>query len=41
LEMSGLTTDFERITAVSATLQQIASDLDEKELRWLELGEWI
>ena len=41
LEMSGLTTDFERITAVSATLQQIASDLDAKELRWLELGEWI
>jgi ATP-binding cassette subfamily F protein uup len=41
LEMSGLTTDFERITAVSATLQQIASDLDTKELRWLELGEWI
>ena len=26
---------------VNATLQQIASDLDEKELRWLELGEWI
>ncbi len=41
LEMSGLTSDFERITAVSATLQQIASDLDTKELRWLELGEWI
>ncbi len=41
LEMSGLTTDFKRITAVSATLQQIASDLDTKELRWLELGEWI
>jgi ATP-binding cassette subfamily F protein uup len=41
MEMSGLTTDFERITAVSATLQQIAGDLDTKELRWLELGEWI
>jgi len=39
-ELSGLTTDFERITSVSAELQRVNDDLDEKGLRWLELGEW-
>lgn len=40
IELSGLSTDFEKITAVSAALQKLSEDLDQKELRWLELGEW-
>ncbi|MEY4465063.1 MAG: hypothetical protein RLZZ465_693 [Bacteroidota bacterium] len=39
-ELSGLSTDFERITQVSGELQQVNDDLDEKGLRWLELSEW-
>jgi ATP-binding cassette subfamily F protein uup len=39
-ELSGLSTDFERITAVSEQLQQVNTELDEKGLRWLELSEW-
>jgi ATP-binding cassette subfamily F protein uup len=40
-ELGGLSTEFERISEVSAQLQQVNDDLDEKGLRWLELGEWI
>ncbi len=40
-ELGGLSTEFERISAVSAELQQVNDFLDEKGLRWLELGEWI
>jgi len=38
--LSGLTSDFEKITALSSELQRVNDDLDEKGLRWLELGEW-
>ncbi|MDA0783835.1 MAG: ABC-F family ATP-binding cassette domain-containing protein [Bacteroidetes bacterium] len=41
IELGGLSTEFERISAVSAELQGANDDLDEKGLRWLELGEWI
>jgi ATP-binding cassette subfamily F protein uup len=41
MALSGLTSDFEKITALSSELQQVNDDLDEKGLRWLELGEWI
>ena len=40
-ELGGLSTEFERISSASAELQQVNDDLDEKGLRWLELGEWI
>jgi ATP-binding cassette subfamily F protein uup len=40
-ELGGLSTEFERISAASAELQQVNNDLDEKGLRWLELGECI
>ena len=41
IELGGLSTEFERISAASAELQGANDDLDEKGLRWLELGEWI
>ena len=40
MALSGLTSDFEKITALSSELQRVNDDLDEKGLRWLELGEW-
>ena len=40
-ELGGLSTEFERISSASAELQQVNDDLDEKGLRWLELGELI
>ncbi len=40
-ELGGLSTEFERISSASAELQKVNDDLDEKGLRWLELGEWI
>mgnify|MGYP003704151667 CR=1 FL=1 len=40
-ELSGLTVEFERISSLSGELQIVNDTLDEKGLRWLELGEWI
>ena len=40
-ELSGLTVQFERISSLSGELQIVNDTLDEKGLRWLELGEWI
>lgn len=40
-ELAGLTTEFERIQAISAELAQLSDELDSKELRWLELSEGL
>jgi ATP-binding cassette subfamily F protein uup len=39
-ELSGLTTEFDRIASLGISLQEIQDQLDEKELRWLELSEF-
>ncbi|MGR3812239.1 ABC-F family ATP-binding cassette domain-containing protein [Jiulongibacter sp. NS-SX5] len=38
--MNGGETDFEKLTALGEELQQIKDDLEEQELRWLELSEY-
>ncbi len=40
-ELAKLTTEFDKIASFSQRLQEIQSDLDTKELRWLELSEFI
>lgn len=39
-ELSGLTTEFDRIASLGISLQEIQDQIDEKELRWLELSEF-
>lgn len=40
-ELSGLTTEFDKIASLGVSLQEIQDQIDEKELRWLELSEFI
>lgn len=40
-ELSGLTTEFDQIASLGVSLQEIQDQIDEKELRWLELSEFI
>lgn len=40
-ELSGLTTEFDKISSLGISLQEIQDQIDEKELRWLELSEFI
>ncbi len=40
-KLSGEVTDFEEISRISARLEVLVEQLEEKELRWLELSEWV
>ena len=40
-ELSVLTTEFDKISSLGISLQEIQDQIDEKELRWLELSEFI
>ncbi len=40
-KLSGEVTDFEEISRISARLEALVEQLEEKELRWLELSEWV
>lgn len=40
-KLSGGTQDFEEISGISARLEEVVAELEEKELRWLELSEWV
>ena len=38
-EIAGLSDDFEKITKLAKELEKLKADLEEKEMRWLELTE--
>lgn len=40
-KLSGGITDFDEISRISARLEEVVAELEEKELRWLELSEWV
>jgi len=40
-QLSGGITDFEEISRISERLEEVVAGLEEKELRWLELSEWV
>jgi len=40
-QLSGGITDFEEISRISGRLEEVVARLEEKELRWLELSEWV
>ncbi len=40
-KLSGGTGDFEEISRISARLEEVVAELEEKELRWLELSEFM
>lgn len=39
--LSGGLSDFEEIAKISARLETVVESLEEKEMRWLELSEWV